>query len=84
MRVELRMCTPLHATQELRRAVNEGGRKVAKSRLFGSFCDGVIEIARMGYNFAVSFGFLFKIVIVVGEMYREETMQLSFASSKKI
>ena len=45
--VESSIRTPLYATQELRRAVNEGGRKVATSRLFGSFCDGVVEIDRM-------------------------------------
>jgi len=51
------MRTPLHATQELRRAVNEGGRKVAKSRLFGSFCDRIIQIAGM----VLFFGFFSKL-----------------------
>ena len=55
--VESSIRTPLYATQELRRAVNEGGRKIAKSCLFGSFCDGVVEIARM----ALLFGFFSKL-----------------------
>ena len=55
--VESSIRTPLYATQELRRAVNEGGRKVATSRLFGSFCDGVIEVAKM----VLLFGFFSKL-----------------------